>query len=580
MGDTSALGTPKNPEDIYNEILGHLIKFNLPLQVSTRRINEGAYNNRLINSNILTSNITEASVRSNWFTTDYFDNEGNLHQAISPASVAPQPKRKVETPVGGTEGAIAGTRIVSVFSNKPYYVDLKTNTIRDDQGRTVEVTDSNRILLDLVWAQDNFGSSANSSMMVDNKVLTPDGKVLDRSKQTYLSGQEAQDVKDTIAGRKKEREDRVAKSKEVISEIYENQKKIDKTRTDREFYYVLEDDGEYHPYSRVHSRLGSNWVESSKQTEALTQVRTKLSQLVDTPAQFDNYLKFLENKYKISLDGYQGKTDAKSRDTIVNIVRDEMSGTNSQRALDAGSAIDSIIRQYFTVRDVSKIVKPSNISENAFTDLITTLNVVKSNMEQMGERFLADNIVLFQKYPDGTRIAGEVDVLSVDKNGNFRIYDVKTSRYSFYDFTDKYGNKVNYFTTPSATQRMSAKDYYTLQLSAYKNLFESQYGVPVTKLAVMPFVLSYNKENVSAVQSEKGIPIAYNPAVNVPLASAVKVDKSTETPATPAQAWTVLPIFETSLEIQNPIEDLIPEADMENSIVGYYEIGSRYIRDI
>lgn len=574
LGDTSALGTPKNPEDIYNEILGHLIKFNLPLQVSTRRINEGAYNNRLINSNILTSNITEASVRSNWFTTDYFDNEGNLHQAISPASVAPQPKRKVETPVGGTEGAIAGTRIVSVFSNKPYYVDLKTNTIRDDQGRTVEVTDSNRILFDLAWAQDNFGDSTNSSMMVDNKVLTPDGKVLDRSKQTYLSGQ---DVKDTIAGRKKEREDRVSKSKEVISEIYENQKRIDKTRTDGEFYYVLEDDGEYHQYSRVHSRLGSNWVESPKQTEALTQVRTKLSQLVDTPAQFDNYLKFLENKHKINLDGYQGKTDAKSRDTIVNIVRDKMSGTNSQRALDAGSAVDSIIRQYFTVRDVSKIVKPSNMLENAFIDLITSLNRIKSNMEQMGERFLADNIVLFQKYPDGTRVAGEVDILSVDKNGNFRIYDVKTSRYSFYDFTDRYGHKVNYFTTSSATQRMSAKDYYTLQLSAYKNLFESQYGVPVTKLAVMPFVLSYDKENVSAVQSEKGIPVAYNPAVNVPLASAVKVDKSTETPATLAQAQTVLPIFETSLETQNPIEDLTPEHSMNNADegVGYFELDGK-----
>ena len=577
LGDTSALGTPKNPEDIYNEILGHLIKFNLPLQVSTIRINEGAYNNRLINSNILTSNITEASVRSNWFTTDYFDNEGNLHQAISPASVAPQPKRKVETPVGGTEGAIAGTRIVSVFSNKPYYVDLKTNTIRDDQGRTVEVTDSNRILFDLAWAQDNFGDSTNSSMMVDNKVLTPDGRVLDRNKQTYLSGQEAQDVKDTIAGRKKEREDRVAKSKEVVSEIYENQKRVDKTRTDGEFYYVLEDDGEYHQYSRVHSRLGSNWVESDKQTKALELARLNLSKFVDNPTQYENYLKYLENKFKVDLTAYRGKTDAKSRDTIVNIVRDKMSGTNSQRALDAGSAVDSIIRQYFTIRDVSKIVRPSNMSENAFIDLITTLNRVKSNMEQMGERFLADNIVLFQKYPDGTRVAGEVDILSIDKDGNFRIYDVKTSRYSFYDFTDRYGHKVNYFTTPSATQRMSAKDYYTLQLSAYKNLFESQYGVPVTKLAVMPFVLSYDKENVSSVQSEKGIPIAYNPAVNVPLASAVKVDKSTGTPATPAQAQAVLPIFETSLETQNPIEDLTPEHSMNNADegVGYFELDGK-----
>lgn len=576
LGDTSALGTPKNPEDIYNEILGHLIKFNLPLQVSTRRINEGAYNNRLINSNILTSNITEASVRSTWFTTDYFDNEGNLHQAISPASVAPQPKRKIETPVGGTEGAISGTRITSVFSNKPYYVDLKTNTIRDDQGKSVTITNDNRILFDLAWAQDNFGDSANSSMMVDNKVLTPDGKVLDRSKQVYLSGKDAQDVKDAIAGRKKEREDRVAKSKEVISEIYENQKRVDKTRTDGEFYYVLEDDGEYHQYSRVHSRLGSNWIISDKQTSALESARFNLSKFVDNPTQYENYLKHLENKFKVDLTAYRGKTDAKSRDTIVNIVRDKMSGTNSQRALDAGSAVDSIIRQYFTIRDVSKIVKPSNMSENAFIDLITTLNNVKSNMELMGERFLADNIVLFQKYSDGTRVAGEVDILSVDKEGNFKIYDVKTSRYSFYDFIDRYGRKVNYFNNPSATQRMSTKDYYTLQLSAYKNLFESQYGVPVTKLAVMPFVLSYDKEKVSAVQSEKGIPITYNPAVNVPLVGNVKVDKPVEAPATPAQAQTVLPIFETSLEIQNPIEDLTPEhKSTDKDKVGYFEIDGK-----
>lgn len=574
--EANLLGVPKNPEDIYKEILEHLIKFNLPLQVSARRINEGVYNNRLINSNILTSNITEASVRSNWFTTDYFDNEGNLHQAISPASVAPQPKRKVETPVGGIEGAIAGTRIVSVFSNKPYYVDLKTNTIRDDQGRTVEVTDSNRILFDLAWAQDNFGDATISSMMVDNKVLTPDGKVLDRSKQVYLSGQEAQNVKDIITGRNKGREDRIAKSKEVVNEIYENQKRVNKTRTDGESYYVLEDDGEYHQYSRVHSRLGSNWVESDKQTRAIKLVRFNLSKFVDNPVQYENYLKYLEKKFKVDLSAYRGKTDAKSRDTIVNIVRDKMSGTNSQRALNAGSAVDSVIRQFFTMEDSSKIVKPSNMSDKAFVDLITTLNEIKSAMNQMGERFLTDNIVLFQKYPDGTRVAGEVDILAIDKDGNFKIYDVKTSRYSFYEFTDNYGHRVNYFTTPSHTQRMSTKDYYTLQLSAYKNLFESQYGVPITTLAIMPFVLSYDKENVSSVQSEKGIPIAYNPAVNVPLVGNVKVNKSTETPATPAQAQAVLPIFETSLEIQKPIEDLTPEhKSTDKDKVGYFELDGK-----
>jgi hypothetical protein len=32
----------------------------------------------LLSSGVLTSNITEASVRSSWFTTDYFDIKGNL----------------------------------------------------------------------------------------------------------------------------------------------------------------------------------------------------------------------------------------------------------------------------------------------------------------------------------------------------------------------------------------------------------------------------------------------------------------------------------------------------------------------
>ena len=573
LGDTSALGVPKDPSLIYNEILNILTKFNLPLQVSTKRINEGAYNNRLINSNILTSNIAEATVRSTWFTTDYFDNEGNLHKAISPASVTPQPKRKVETPVGGTEGAISGTKIIGTSGNV-YYVDLKSNTAKNEKGETVVLPETIKWL---AWIQDNFGDAQDGSLMVGGKALLPDGRVFDRNTKSYVVGQEAQDVKDTIAGRKKEKEDRVAKSKEVISEIYENQKKVDKTRTDGEFYYILEDDGEFHQYSRVHSRLGSNWVESTKQTEALSQVRLKLSQLVDNPSQFNSYLKFLENKYKISLDGYQGKIDAKSRDVIANIVRDKMSGTSSQRALDAGSAVDSIIRQYFTIKDISKIVRPSNMTESAFIDLITTLNSIKSNMENTGERFLADNIILYQKYPDGTRVAGEVDILSVDKDGNFRIYDVKTSRYSFYDFTDRYGHKVNYFNTPSATQRMSAKDYYTLQLSAYKNLFESQYGVPITKLAILPFVLSYDRENVSGVQKEKGILINYNPSVNVPLVGNVQTPINNKPQ--------VLPIFETSLETQNPVDRVLPENSLGNtSVIGYYEKDGKlykgYIRKV
>ena len=544
----------KSIEDVSKEISEILLDFNLPIQVNLGMLNRGGYNNVLINSNVLTSNISDARVISSWFTTDYFDVEGNLHQAVNPASVTPDTTRKVETPVGGTEGAIRGTKVV--VDGATYGVDLTTGVIYSSNNQRIYPKNA-QLISDLAWASANFSDATNGSLIWNNKILLPSGQVLDRGTQKYLTGKEAQEVKDKIAGRERT----VGDNKKVIAQIAENQKKVDKTRTDGEFYYILEEDGQYHEYERVHSRLGSNWVEPKRQTDALKDIGVRLSQLADNVTQYNNYLKYLDNHWKVDLSAFSGKIDARSRDTIVNIIRDSMSGTNSQRALNAGTAVDNVIRNFFTSNDTP--VKPDNMSEKAFTDLIASLTEIRSNIEARGERFLTNNIVLFQKYADGTRVAGEVDILSVDADGNFRIYDVKTSRYSFYDFTDRYGHRVNYFTSPSATQRMSAKDYYTLQLSAYKNLFESQYHTPITTLAVLPFVLNYNKDVVDGVTKEKGIIITYNPAVNVPLVGAIKASEPTPTNST-------VPVFNSALETQDPINNVLPEYSLEDSKIGYF----------
>lgn len=544
----------KNIDDISKEIREILLDFNLLLQVNLGMLNKGGYNNMLINSNVLTSNISDARVISSWFTTDYFDIEGNLHQAISLASISPDTTRKIETPVGGTEGVITGTKVV--IDGVTYGVDLTTGIIYDSNNQRI-YPENAQLISDLAWANANFGDATNGSLIWNNKILLPSGQVLDRGTQKYLTGENAQKVKDKIAGRERT----VGDSKKVIAQIAENQKKVDKARTDSEFYYILEEDGQYHAYERVHNRLGSNWVESKKQSDSLKDIRVKLSQLSDNVTQYNNYLKYLGNHWKVDLSAFSGKIDVRNRDTIVNIIRDSMSETKSQRALNAGTAVDSVIRNFFTSNDTP--IRPDNMNEKAFADLISSLTEIRSNIESRGERFLTNNIVLFQKYADGTRVAGEVDILSVDADGNFRIYDVKTSRYSFYDFIDRYGNKVNYFTNPSATQRISTRDYYTLQLSAYKNLFESQYHAPVTTLAILPFVISYNKDIVEGVTKEKGIIITYNPSVNVPLVGAVKASESTSTNST-------VPVFNSALETQDPINNVLPEYSLEDSKVGYF----------
>lgn len=554
----------RDSQEVAGEIQNILMAFNLPLQVNLGMLNKGGYNNMLLSSGVMTSNIIDASVKSNWFTTDYFDIQGNLQQALNPASVKAEEGRKIQTPVGGTEGAISGTKVTlpynELFGSIDIYVDLKTNTIRNDQGQDITRmynTSMQQFFFDLAYIQESYGNAQNGSMMMGGITLLPNGKVLNRNTGQYVTGAESDKFKQKLADRKKT----VADSKKVIDQIAENQAKVDKTRTDGEFYYILEDDGEYHEYKRVHSVLGSNWTQSPKQTKALQDLRVNLSKNADNITQFNNYLKNLSNHYGVDLTAFEGKIDARSKDTIVNIVRDKMSGTNSQRALDAGTSVDSVIRNFFISNEMP--VKPSNMSEQAFNDLVTSLTEIKSNIEARGETFLTNNIVLFNKYENGNRVAGEVDILSVDANGNFKIYDVKTSRYSFYDFVDRNGRKVNYFKNKSNTQTMSQEQYYTKQLSAYKNLFESQYHTPITTLAILPFVLEYNKDNVSRVTKEKGILLNYDSSVNVPLAGSVATPEVSNTNSS-------LPIFNSTFETREPINNVLPDYSMSDSKVGYF----------
>lgn len=544
----------RSVEDITREITGILLRFNLPIQVNSGMINRGTYNKMLVNSGVLTSNISDARVISSWFTTDYFDVDGNIHRSVDPKSAPPSTTRS-NSPVGGVESSIPGIQVTNP-DGITLYVDLDNGTARDAMGKPITLPEEARWE---AFAQSVYGDSSNGAFMVNNKLLLPDGRVFDREKYHIYDtdSKEAQEVRNKIANRGAVEES----TKAVISKIADNQAKVDKTRTDSEFYYILEEDGQYHEYERVHSKLGSNWVESKKQSDALRDIRVKLSQFADNPTQFNSYLNSLGKHYGIDLTSFSNRGDVRSRDTIVNLIRDVMFGTNSQRALDAGTSVDSVIRNFFTSNEAP--VRPSNMSEKAFTDLITSLTEIRSNIEARGERFLTNNIVLFQKYQDGTRVAGEVDILSVDSEGNFRIYDVKTSRYSFYDFKDRNGKKVNYFKNKSATQKMSNEEYYTLQLSAYKNLFESQYHVPITTLAVLPFVLNYSNDTVDGVTKEKGIMITYNPSVSVPLVGSVKSKVSTSTDST-------TPIFNSALETQDPINNILPEYNISNGKIGYF----------
>lgn len=466
------------PEDIYEGILNALYEYNPPFNISAGKVNIGTYNQDILNDDLLYTHLTDTQMTGSWFTTNYYDDAGTEQKAVNP-------KGRSFNPVSGKEGAsvtVGGSRFYVENGN---IYDINENL----------VTPSNAGLIrDLAYAESLYGTKTNGATMDRNRIVLPDGRVLNRSTQSYLSTSQADDVKRAIEGR----QSKVAIINSTLQKLQEDQQKVKRNEdgtadTSSGSYMVMEEDGQYHEYTRVHNVIGSNWT-------------------------------------------------------------GEFSANN---AASMGNLVDDIARRFFGSNE--KIEKPSNMSQPAFNALMKALKQMRVNLENAGEKLLTNRIVVFHKYEDGTRVAGELDALSVNElTGEFNIYDFKTSRYSFHPYKDKSGAVIDYFSSVGSRQTRSTREQYTLQLSAYKNLFDSSYDGTINALALVPFVLNYTKDELQGVTAEKGIKLTYNPLVPVKAAQGVKI------PETP-------PVVDKSNELLQPEvkQAPAPKNGLPDAVEGY-----------
>lgn len=177
-------------------------------------------------------------------------------------------------------------------------------------------------------------------------------------------------------------------------------------------------------------------------------------------------------------------------------------------ATSRGSLVDEIARQFLI--DPTNVTKPEGMSDEAFGALKRGLGKFRDDANRRGLKLVADRTVVFHKYSDGRRIAGELDVFAYNPStSEISIFDFKTSKYSTKD--SGFSRVVNprYFTR-------SNKDQYTLQLSAYAKLFEDSFGVPVSNLIIVPFQLKYSKEKdgvITRIFPENYVPLTYQSGV-------------------------------------------------------------------
>jgi hypothetical protein len=185
---------------------------------------------------------------------------------------------------------------------------------------------------------------------------------------------------------------------------------------------------------------------------------------------------------------------------MTNVLPDDFTGDPSlyENSRVAGYTVDGIVKRFF---DEGDITKPEGISQGAFDMLMTKLNAIKKELDAKGGRYITRNLIVYDKE---TKVAGEIDILAVDKDGNYMIFDVKTSKLkSWQNYTQSF-----------APGQLSKKEKHQLQVSGYAYLINKQFGIQIKKLGIMPFEINYDADgNITSLFNRDGIPVSYAPRV-------------------------------------------------------------------
>lgn len=168
---------------------------------------------------------------------------------------------------------------------------------------------------------------------------------------------------------------------------------------------------------------------------------------------------------------------------------------NVNTALEFGNRFDLFARDFFDGN-----VDWNNIGKYKLGDLERTdpvvegLEALKQSMEDRGEKILAHDVTLYDKE---LMIAGTVDLLTYDGNGDVRVYDFKTMKddnFKTYYYKDAVGRKGNPISKYDSTLYgpISKREQHRNQLSLYAMMLNNTYGLNVVETAIIPVNLEYS----------------------------------------------------------------------------------------
>lgn len=247
--------TQTDPTHVYNEILKYLYSLNTPFNIDKNEINKGDYNEKLVNDDILYTHLVDTQMTNSWFTTNYYDEEGNQKDAVNPKGTF--------SPTGNKEGIK-----VSLGKNTYFVRDGKIY----DSSESVVVPKRANLIFDLAAAYELNGSAVNGPYIY-NGITKVNGHYIDVTHKSYVTNEKQKQMYEDNMNNRPTAIDKMNHTLNRLKEDQAKVKRLDNGRPDNtiegregHIYQILEDDGQYHEYEGVHNVIGESWKRDENQT--------------------------------------------------------------------------------------------------------------------------------------------------------------------------------------------------------------------------------------------------------------------------------------------------------------------------
>ena len=217
---------------------------------------------------------------------------------------------------------------------------------------------------------------------------------------------------------------------------------------------------------------------------------------------FNNAIEVWQGDRFLGLVAETDYVTPKEEKNLVDDVLELISENTYADSRTAGNYIDKAVKDLFSKGIQPKFVEGA-ITREAYDSLFGPdgyLTELK-NQADNGDIFIAsDNLVVWDSdiiLPSGAkdRIAGEIDLLIVDKDGTTRIVDIKTGE-------QRTWNIFNSTQTKEGKPVYAKRESFTLQQAAYSRLYENMFGVTPT-IHIFPIERESNKDTEQVLTAGK-----------------------------------------------------------------------------